>query len=213
MMRVALVLLVIAGLGRADVADDILAALRKGDAKTARVLALDALRTGPRKDVETLLGVADRLLETRRIQRSRGYDAALDYLEGHIDHWILAQAYGEVARWAGREERGLHALRQASLPLAQRIEPELYLLSTLQRYDEIVSRARQAQATVAWDALDGWVAFGAKEARLRRNFAARADRATWLALGALVAILAGWGAAWRLAPSRRVVASVVSQDA
>jgi len=212
-VRLAPALLVIAALCRADapVVDDILQALAKGDAKTARALAKEALRTGPRKDVETLLGVAERLLETRRIQRSRGYDAALDYLEKNIDHWVLAQAYGEVARWAGQEERGLQALRRSSLPLAQRIEPELYLLSTIQRYDEIVSRARQAQATVAWDALDGWVSFGAEEARLRRNLAAHADRAAWLALGALVAILAGCGVAWRLAPSRPVV--VVSKDA
>ena len=202
-MRVALLLFLLAALGRADgatVVDEILEALARGDAKRARALAQKALSKGPHSEIETLRGVADRLLETRRIQRARGYDAALDYLEKNIDHWVLAQAYGEAARWAGQEERGLKGLRQSSLPLAQRIEPELYLLSMIQRYDEVVVCARQAQETISWDALDGWVAFGAREARLRRGLAARADRAVWLALGALVAILAGCGVAWRLAP-------------
>ncbi|MFQ5843542.1 MAG: hypothetical protein ACE5JG_00985 [Planctomycetota bacterium] len=162
----------------------------------ALLLADAALRERPGSPVlrglraEAVRGIA------RELQRVEGYDAAVKYLEDHLSHALLAEAYGATCAWAGREERGIRRLRRSVLPVAQRLRPELHLLALLGRYDEAAERAGAAG--------DGeWEAFARREAALRARLDGRARRGARVALAALAALLGAAALLFRLAPSPR----------
>lgn len=141
--------------------------------------------------------------QARGLQRADGYDAAIAFLERNLEHWLLAQAYGETCLWAGREEDGVKVLRSCGLPLADRIVPELQLLWHLRRYDELVARAREAARTVKWGVLKEWEEFGKEEAAARARLLGGATRGGRAALTALVVILLLSLALYRLAPEAK----------
>ena len=146
----------------------------------------------------------DPIAHAQKLQREQGYQAALDYLEPQLAHEDVAQRpalvmlYADVCAWSGNEERGLEHLRKAPVPAKARIKGELYLLSVLQRYDEVAKRAREVMGDdPKWAE---YVAWSEEEAARRRRLRERAKRGVHVAIGAILVVLAGVAALFRLAP-------------
>jgi len=136
--------------------------------------------------------------KAQELQRSRGYDAALEFLEPQLTHRKLAVLYADLCAWAGQEERGLQHLARCTVPPHERIQGELYLLSVLQRYDEVARRARDVMGDQAdWAPYIKWAE---DQAAQRRRLRARTRRGMWVAVAALAVLLAGSAALFRLAP-------------
>jgi hypothetical protein len=190
-MRRLLAVFALAALARAG--DPVREALDREDHAGALALAEAALETRPGDGLllyqraMALVGLA------RERQREAGHAAAVDLLEGRLDHEVLAFAYGEACAWAGEEERGIAHLRASALPLGERIRPELDLLAHLRRYGEAAERAREA-GRAGWppEQVDDWAAWAAENAALQGRLEGRARRAGRVAAaaGALVLLLA-----------------------
>ena len=196
MKATAWVLLLLAGSAAAQEPRDLAevhAALAEERYEEAKSIAEQVLQHAPdlqrAKDLraKAVNGIA------RTALRARGYDAALEILEPHVDHpyngWYLTR----IAVWAGREEWGLDVLRNSALEAVDRAELELEPLYFLGRYEEAARVARAAGFDIA-----SWYE---EEAQKRIGFDAQTRRAARLAAGAALTIL---GTAWwliRKAPS------------
>jgi len=196
-MRSALALLLLAGLVRADERADERAAERARAAiaeerfEDAVALCEEALAASPGDGTLLYLRAGARCGVARMLQRARGYDAAIAYLESRLDHPVTAWAYAETCRWAGEEERGIEALRRSALALEDRIHAELDLLSYLRRYDEIAARAEIA-------GLDRWARWARDEAARQSRVRGYTRRAWLVAALAAAVLLLGAGAALRV---------------
>jgi len=143
---------------------------------------------------QAVLGVA------RDLQRAKGYEAAIDYLEPRLDHALVAYGYGETCFWAGAEERGIRGLRAAPLPVAERIVPEFRLLWALRRYEEAERRAEE----IGWT--DAAVQARGEEA-WQAEVAGRTRTALLVSVAAAAALVAGTALAVRLARPRTAPAA------
>jgi len=132
----------------------------------------------------------------QELQRAEGYEAAIDWLEPRLDHWVIAEAYANACLWGGEEERGLAGLAACAVPEDQRAGAEMRLLQYLYRYDEAAALARR----VGWPEAEAWAL---EQAAPRARLHARARRALKVALvaGGLLALAAV--ALYRLAPPAR----------
>lgn len=195
-MRAVGALLLLAALAAAQEED-----LQAERFERALALAEQKLQTAPKDSrllelrAKAIRGIA------RNLQRDRGYSAALRYLEPRLDHWLLAEVYGETCFWAGEERRGLDVLRASSLPVTDRIRPELFLLAKLMRFDEVERRAGEVAATVSWKELTGWQENAGLQAALRKRLKERTRRAARVAWVSLATLLAACATLWKLSSS------------
>ncbi|MHC4934283.1 MAG: hypothetical protein ACYTGV_19090 [Planctomycetota bacterium] len=119
------------------------------------------------------------------IQRVQGHGAAVDFLEGYLDHKLTVVAYGETCAWAGEEVRGIETLRAREIPADLGLASELYLLSLIGRVDEAVTRATEE----GWIEAADWYRPGAD---LDARLGSRARRGVWVSAvaGALLLLAA-----------------------
>ena len=190
MNRLAILMaLLIAAVARAqdpiDLAVEQLEAERFEDA----MRTLEPLRSDPGANEEVLGLWQDALRGVARdVQRVRGYAAALEFLEQHLDSRSIIADYVETCIWAGDEERGLRTIAALPQPLRDRCaHSEFQLHYKRLDFAALERRARE----VKWQS---WIDFASKERKLRERFDDRRTRAIWVAvIGSLVIALGGWG--------------------
>ena len=196
-MRTVAVVFLLALCCRAEEWEDLRAAVDAERYEEALRLADAVPETDPSRDgtlawlrAKAVVGVA------RDLQRAKGYPAALDFLEGHLDHEWSAFWYGRTCAWAGAERRGIAALRASKLEPVLRLEAELSLLLLLRRYEELIDRAR----AIGGEEAASWMEWAGKEAALRDRLAGRAKRAWGTLAGALLLFGGAVGALFRFSP-------------
>ena len=170
-------------------------ALDRGAHEVALARADVALKDRPADKLLLYLRTQVQQAIARTLQRTKGYAAALEYLEDDLTHRNIAVAYMELCVWAGEEERGLEKLEASGLPASDILWPRCRLLSHLRRYDEIVELAGALRDPT-------WRDWARKEADRQHRFADRASRARKTAVVATVVLLAACVALYRLAPAR-----------
>jgi hypothetical protein len=130
----------------------------------------------------------------RVLQRTEGYQAAIEFLEARLTHPLTVEAYAEACLWGGQEERGVAHLRSSrGVAVRHRIGHELELLGYLRRYDEAARRARE----VGWDEGARWAE---ERAARRARLLGRGVRAYWVAAIGFVVMAAAAVALYFLAP-------------
>ncbi|MHC4339481.1 MAG: hypothetical protein ACYSX0_04600 [Planctomycetota bacterium] len=181
----------------ASAKDDVEALLRRVRTLVENGRAREALELAERSDLDASplhrLARAEAARATAgEIQRGEGHGAAVDFLEGYLDHKLTVVAYGETCAWAGEELRGIETLRARRIPIELGLASELHLLSLIGRFDEAVTRATEE----GWiEAADWYRAHADLDARL----GSRARRGVWVSAVAGALILLGALALFRLA--------------
>ncbi len=131
----------------------------------------------------------------RELRREEGYQKAIEFLEGRLDHPLVLRAYADCCLWGGEEERGLRGLRGAKVAEAERADVEIQLLVRLFRHREAAEVARRHGWT---EAAEWW----GDEAALRDRLRGRERRAWCLAAAGAAALLAAWALLrWAFRPS------------
>jgi hypothetical protein len=195
MIRTLLLLCVIALAARAQ--EEAEALLGRVRALVESGLAREALDMAERSDQDASplhrLARAEAARATAgEIQRGEGHGAAVDFLEGYLDHKLTVVAYGESCAWAGEELRGIETLRARGVPTELGLASELYLLSLLGRFEEAVTRATEE----GWIEAADWYRAGAE---LDARLGSRARRGIWVSAVAGALILLAAFALFRLA--------------
>jgi len=181
----------------ASAKDDAEALLRRVRSLVENGRAREALELAERSDLDASplhrLARAEAARATAgEIQRGEGHGAAVDFLEGYLDHRLTVVAYGETCAWAGEELRGIDTLRARRTPSELGLASELYLLSLLGRFEEAVMRATQE----GWAEAAEWYRASAD---LHARLGSRARRGVWVSAVAGALILAAALALFRLA--------------
>lgn len=130
---------------------------------------------------------------SRDLQRERGYDAAVDYLEQHLETRFLVAHYVEACLWSGQEERALATIR--ALPDAFRHEcayAEFQIHYARLDFEALEKRANEVNWTE-------WAEFAREQRELREGFVYRTERAWTVFWGALAGMGALFTLAWRAA--------------